>query len=128
MKILLTINSSFYFLKIFKYLLSDINYNMFLLSYTYFCTTNYFVFWNTFTCLFTIILCCPYMSHQLLPFYAYQLKPSFCLVCHLFGCETILAVWRCLWTGSRTTEHGTKTCLCCATPVSSNRCGTFIFF
>lgn len=49
----------------------------------------------------------------------------FCVVCQLFGNETKLAVWRRVWTGSRASQHGTKTGVCCATPVPSDREGTY---
>lgn len=51
----------------------------------------------------------------------------FCVVCQLFGHETNLAIWRCVWIGSRASQYGAKTSVCSAPSVPSDGEGTFIF-
>lgn len=58
------------------------------------------------------------------PWCAYQFTLSLCVVCQLFGYEVNLAVWGCVWIGSRASQHGTQTCVCGAAPLPSDREGT----
>lgn len=59
--------------------------------------------------------------------YAYTFTLRFCVVRQLFGHEANMAIWRCVWIGSRASQHGTETRVCSATSVPSDREGTFIF-
>lgn len=55
---------------------------------------------------------------------AYTFTLNCCVVCQLFGYETDLAIWRCVWIGSRASQHGTKTSVCSAASVPGDREGT----
>ena len=53
---------------------------------------------------------------------------GFCVVCQLFGNEANLAIWRCVWTGSRASQHGPEASVCRASTFPSDREGTVIVF